>query len=503
MRAEVIDDMVEGNREVVEHRLCLRLVIIIRNGLVENAPVSGFLDICTDGEDHPQRIIGEVAADIRVALLGEGLILVIAAAVLKLGGSQVDQSISCSVRNLVDEAEDILVGITEAHASADTALEVGCGTGEIKGNHALILVPDIDHTVDLVIRGVDIEDAEELIPCRTQLSQTGSNLFRGIVLLDHLISLFLIDGNAVRLELLVCGHFDITEDKDQRLCFAGCKCNFLIVGSDRRPAVCEGIGSLTVRNSLRIAEAVIETDEGIAVGIISVDRVVHGIESVMVTSVSVFGLMVNRRAFDFHASGREVSLEVGAVVLCIPEAPFREGEELECFGRITFVGQNELLDFAVIILRNEEGCFRLQSVLLTGNYGIAHTVAALIEIERSLDRRPAGVPDGAVVGNIEISAAHINRDIIIAIAGNTAQTCVLIEMIAARGIGNQRKESLCTEVVDPRIRSLGRLNDVFFVRVIEVTEFLHEKLRSFFCVVLTSFAADVFYVQSAREYNQL
>ena len=49
------------------------------------------------------------------------------------------------------EAEEILVGIAEAHATADTALEVGSGTGHVEGYHTLVLVPDVDHTVNLVV----------------------------------------------------------------------------------------------------------------------------------------------------------------------------------------------------------------------------------------------------------------------------------------------------------------------------------------------------------------
>ena len=49
----------------------------------------------------------------------------------------------------MEEAEQILTGITEAHAAADTGFIVGSGTGHVEGNHALVLVPDIDHAVDV------------------------------------------------------------------------------------------------------------------------------------------------------------------------------------------------------------------------------------------------------------------------------------------------------------------------------------------------------------------
>ena len=80
----------------------------------------------------------------------------IAATIRELGGSDVDDPFFCSVRNLVYETEDILVGISEAHTTTDTGFEVGCGTGQVKGNHTLILIPNVYHTVYFVIRRIYI-----------------------------------------------------------------------------------------------------------------------------------------------------------------------------------------------------------------------------------------------------------------------------------------------------------------------------------------------------------
>ena len=50
------------------------------------------------------------------------------------------------------EADEVLVRIAEAHTTADTALEEGSRTGHVECNHALVLVPDVDHTVELLLR---------------------------------------------------------------------------------------------------------------------------------------------------------------------------------------------------------------------------------------------------------------------------------------------------------------------------------------------------------------
>ena len=80
---------------------------------------------------------------------------------------------------------------------------------------------------------------------------------------------------------------------------------------------------------LRIVESVVQADESVAVCVIAVNLVVYRIESVVIAAVAVFCFVVDNRIFDFNAAGREVSLEVRAVVLSVPETPFSERPEFE------------------------------------------------------------------------------------------------------------------------------------------------------------------------------
>ena len=70
---------------MMHHRLCQLLIVSVGNVLVQDAVIAGFLDVSSGGEDHPKRIIREIAADGIVALLGKRLILMEATAVFKLG----------------------------------------------------------------------------------------------------------------------------------------------------------------------------------------------------------------------------------------------------------------------------------------------------------------------------------------------------------------------------------------------------------------------------------
>ena len=463
MRAEIVDDVVERYLEMFQHGLCNGHIVVVGHHLVQNAPVAGLLDVCGNGENEPQRVVGEVAADVSVALFGEGLVLVIAAAVRELGGSDVDDTLSCPVGDLVNEAEHVLVGVAEAHAASDAALEVGSGAGEVERNHALVLVPDVDHAVYLVVRRVNVEDTEELVPCLSQLCKACSDLLGSVVLLDHCVALYLVDGLSVSLKLFSDRHFNVAEDKYEGLALASGKGDLLVVGSDGGPAVGEGVVSLAVQDCLRIVEAVVQSDKGIAVGVVAVDGIIYGVECEVVAAVAVFGLVVDGGANYLNTAGREVALEVGAVVLRVPETPLSERPQLECLRGIALVGENKLLYLAVVVLRNEERSLGFQPVLLAGDDGIAHTVAALVAVKLGLHGGPARVPDSVAVFDVEVSAAHVYRHVVVAVTGDTAQARVLIEAVSACRVGYQREESLGTEVVYPRVGSAGRSNYILAV----------------------------------------
>ena len=68
-------------------------------------------------------------------------------------------------------------------------------------------------------------------------------------------------------------------------------------------------------------ETIVQTDECITVCIVTIDGVIYRIECVMITSVSVLSLVVDGRILYLYTTSTEVSLEVCAVVLCIPQTP--------------------------------------------------------------------------------------------------------------------------------------------------------------------------------------
>ena len=66
-------------------------------------------------------------------------------AILKLSGCDIQYSLAGTLRNQMDETEQILAGVTEPHPTADTGFVIRSASGHIEGNHAL--VPDIYHAI--------------------------------------------------------------------------------------------------------------------------------------------------------------------------------------------------------------------------------------------------------------------------------------------------------------------------------------------------------------------
>ena len=123
--------------------------------------------------------------------------------------------------------------------------------------------------------------------------------------------------------------------------------------------------------------------------------------------------------------------------------------------------------------RHEEEHARLDAILGTCDAGVAHAVAALIEIKRSLARLPARRPYGSGVIDIEIPSAIVHRHTVVAVAGDSAELRVLVERVSAGGVRDQREEILISKIVDPWPRGLWVRDYIFTESVIKMSEGLH------------------------------
>ncbi|MNW11291.1 hypothetical protein D3C71_2087120 [compost metagenome] len=76
-----------------------------------------------------------------------------------------------------------------------------------------------------------------------------------------------------------------------------------------------------------------------------------------------------------------------------------------------------------------------------------------------------------MITQVVITTASIQRDIVVAVTGQSAKTSITIECITSGSIRDQTEKLFITKIVNPRVRSLRGVNDILFANVIELSEF--------------------------------
>ena len=195
---------------MLHQRLRKGFIAVKGNRLVQNGEISRFADVGICAGNKPERIIVEAATYCHVPLFSDRLILVVCTAVRELGSRDIQYACSCPLRDHMYETEQILAGITEAHTAPHTAFKIAGGAAHVKGDHALILVPDIHHPAYVLISTFQRKAGEEAVPEFCQLLLCGVEaLVRAIALLHSDGSFFVDDSFALPLFLIRI--FNITE----------------------------------------------------------------------------------------------------------------------------------------------------------------------------------------------------------------------------------------------------------------------------------------------------
>ena len=165
--------------------------------------------------------------------------------------------------------------------------------------------------------------------------------------------------------------------------------------------------------------------------------------------------MVDGGTHNLHLSRGKVPLEIGVIVKGIPEAPLHKGKEGERAFPVAVVGQFHPLHLALISHRNHVKHFGFQLVHFPANPCISHPMPALIAVQFGFDRLPPGRPNLPVLVDIKILAPIIHRYIVVPVAGDPAQACILVKAVASCRIGDNGEKFLTTQVVDPGIGGAG------------------------------------------------
>src|SRR6516162_1579262 len=220
-----------------------------------------------------------------------------------------------------------------------------------------------------------------------------------------------------------------------------------------------------------IAPAAIRAEKSVALGVEPRNFFGTSKKRKVVAPFAIFRLVIDDTAFNFDFADAEIALEVGGIVLRIPEAKLNCSEDRKVCGTLAMICNRELPDLKIFVERNEVPGTRLYASRARANDRVAQAMATEVILELSLSGLPGRRPEfaGIIVTDIDIAPAEIARGVVVAVAGNSPQARVTIEGISAGGIGDDAEISLAAQIVDPRQRRVRLRDYVLTMLLVEVS----------------------------------
>ena len=239
----------------------------------------------------------------------------------------------------------------------------------------------------------------------------------------------------------------------------------------------DAVAALSFHNSLRRSRASVKTDKIIPAGVKSGKIPVDRKDSIVIPSLPVFRLVIDPAAADLHLSCGEIALEIGRVILRVPQAELHVAEDIENLFAVTFIGESQPVDLTGRVHRHENFLLCSQPVLLRCDHRVSEAVAAAVLIQFCLNRLPAGIPHGIPFFYIEIVPAAVHGAVVVAVSRQTQELCVLIKAVAARRVGDQAEKILSSQIIDPGERCPRICDHIFPLLIIKITIFSHLSLQ--------------------------
>ena len=176
---------------------------------------------------------------------------------------------------------------------------------------------------------VDVPGHEKFI--KTMLAGAGGiDLCIGGVALHHGVGAGFVD-DARRDEFFLLRVLDVTQAEQDAAALSRGQLYMYVQRTNRSPAMGDAAGAMACPNGLRVCRAAIYAAECITGGVKAADGAVGPENSVMVTALTVFGLMIDSAALHLDFTGGEIALEVGAVVHSVPQAELHIAEHIQLF----------------------------------------------------------------------------------------------------------------------------------------------------------------------------
>ena len=157
-------DIFKTYRKMLKESLFASWDVVELDIFIKNREVAGLAKVGIHAQKQPKRVVVESAADAVVAAFGKRLVLMVTTAVRELSRRYVKDSLACPTGNLMYYSQKILIGIPESHSASDAALVEAGAAAHQERDHALVLIPDVDHPVKLRHTRNQREIAQKSVP---------------------------------------------------------------------------------------------------------------------------------------------------------------------------------------------------------------------------------------------------------------------------------------------------------------------------------------------------
>ena len=303
---------------------------VVGDGLVQDRPVGGLLEVGGHRQDQPQRVVVEAGPDGVVPPLGQGLVLVVGASRGQLGRGEVEDATPGPVRDHVDEAQQILVRVAESHAPPGARLEQRRRAGQVEGDHALVGVPDVDHAVGVRAGGAHPQAPQERRPVIAERAEGLGDPLRSEVAGDRRPRVPGVDrARSGRVELRLRRVLRVAQHEHDLPGLPRGECQVDPVRPAGSPAVGDRVARASRLHRHRPLPPPVRAEEPVAVGVEARHLLRTGEVGEVVAALPVFGGVEDDAVLDHDLTDGQVALQVVGVVDRVPQAELHRREQRE------------------------------------------------------------------------------------------------------------------------------------------------------------------------------
>lgn len=162
---------------------------------------------------------------------------------------------------------------------------------------------------------------------------------------------------------MIARTFAVAEYENAAVFTARLESDAKVMAADRRPAVRYAVAARSGCDGLRLAGTVVETDKGVTARIEAVDIFIYIINCVMIPSFAELSLVIDSAALDLDLAGRQIALEIGRIILRIPETEFNIAVQIYASLRVRIISERDPCQLAAVPERDEDLLLCRYSVL--------------------------------------------------------------------------------------------------------------------------------------------